>query len=123
MVMRDENVSKSGQLHPGKGKLACDSVSAINHVCHVIRDDYLGRWPIGFPWAWPTARAKKYESGPYVLCAAACRIRRCASQRGGVGQEPPPIDVYHYVDSLPGPNRPVGSLHLKVRYLEGQSSA
>src|SRR5882757_2231585 len=97
MVMRDENVSKFDQRHPGKGKLARDSVSAINHVCRAVRDDYLCRWRVGLPWARPTACAKKYESGPEVFCVAACRIRRHACQRCGVGQERPPIDVYHRI--------------------------
>jgi hypothetical protein len=120
MVMRDENVSKFCQRHPGKGKLARDSVSAINNVCRAVHDDYLCRWRVCLAWAWPTARAKKYESRP-VLCVAACRIRRCTSQRSGVRQERPPIDVYHLVDrSQP---EPLDSLHLKVRYLEGKSSA
>jgi hypothetical protein len=100
-MMRDEIVSKLGQRHPGKRKLARDSVSAINDVRRAVREAYLCRWRVGLPWAWPTSRAKKYEPGPEVICVAACRRRGCSGQRGGIGQEPPPIDVYHDADPLP----------------------
>src|SRR5262245_42553053 len=47
MMVRQEDMPERGQWHPGESQLACDTITAIDDVGRVIRDDDLCRSRVG----------------------------------------------------------------------------
>src|SRR5437764_15458728 len=67
MLVSDEDVAKLGQWDVGKGKLTGDSVTTIDDICHIIRENDLGRRRTALPWPGAAAGAQQNEPSSEAL--------------------------------------------------------
>ena len=63
MLMRQEDMTQTGQRHTRECQLACDSVPAIDHVCDGVADDDLSGRRARGPRPRAATRAEKNQCG------------------------------------------------------------
>jgi hypothetical protein len=93
MLMRDEDVAKGGQRHPGEGQLTGHAIAAIDHVGGVVGDDHLRRRGAGLARTRTAARAQQDQ---LRAALAAPRARGCR-KRDGARQKRSPADERYAV--------------------------
>src|SRR5882724_4776237 len=100
MMMRDEHVPEFRKRYTGKGELARDPIAAIDHVCRVVRHDYLCRRRVGLPRARSAAGAEEDQPGLGALPLTPARKPCCTRQRGGADQKCSSVHTYSHVSLL-----------------------
>jgi hypothetical protein len=93
MLVRQEDVTQSGQGHVGEDELSRDAVAAIDDIGCVVADDDLGGPRTRLPRSRSAAGPEKDQPALCGLRLAGARAARGARQRSGAAQESSPVDI------------------------------
>jgi hypothetical protein len=100
MLVRQEDVTQSGQGHVGEDELSRDAIAAIDDIRSVVADDHLGGRRAALSWARAAAGPQENESGPCGLRFTHARTgpRGGSHKCSGGSEKSPPVHIPLHAD-------------------------